>query len=137
MPPFSCLFNFSLSLNFYICHNCLHGQFWKNQDENCFGMSTRRLFTGHCKAEAGMGWRTQKFTWSGKDQNSQKKKKSSTLHENAPIVSKNHARKAGVAVESGSHWLWDGNWKHSPLYKWHYPQSLLRYMAQKLIKGEI
>lgn len=74
LPPFSCLFNFSLSLNFYICHNCLRGQFWKNQDENCFGMSTRRLFTRHCKAEAGMGWRTQEFTWSGKDQNSQKKK---------------------------------------------------------------
>lgn len=65
-------------------------------------MSTRRLFTRHCKAE-GMGWRTQEFTWSGKDQKltDKKKKKSRALHENAPIVSKNHARK----VESSSDWL--------------------------------
>lgn len=42
------------------------------------------------------------MAWSGKDQNSQKKKKSNALHENAPVVSKNHARKAGMAVESSS-----------------------------------
>lgn len=80
LPPFSCLFNFSLNFNFYICHDCLRGQFWKNQDENCFGMSTRRLLTRHCKAEAGMGWRTREFTWSGKDQKAQQKKKKNQMH---------------------------------------------------------
>lgn len=131
LPPFSCLFNFSLSLNFYTCHNS--------------GKTRMRTALGWAPGDSSQGIARLKQEWVGGHRNSHgqvrtkthRKKKSSALHENAPILSKNHARKAGVAVESGSDWLWDGKWKHSPLYQWHYPQSLLRYMAQKLIKGEI
>ena len=65
-------------------------------------MNAERFFTRHCKAETGVGWRRDSNSHGQIRTKTRRKKMESQLHENAPTLSKRHARKAKVAVESES-----------------------------------